>query len=231
MGFEMGFEPAEILPLGITNGLSKATVWFVIGGNAVRCISPYRPTRDVDFGVGSCDDIDVLVAQLHKTGKVVNLEASKDTRHLNWNGIDVSVFMLDTLLPFVENHRLTVKGILATKLHAILDRGKRRDFFDLYVTMQEHQLGVSECISAIAEVFDQRVDETLLLRALCYFDDADVDAAIPGEGPGDWRLVKLFFMQNAACLIAPPHERLAIQSQIVDVTPRVKSSAKKTADQ
>ena len=48
----------------------------------------------------------------------------------------MSVFVLDKLAPFVEDRRLTVTGLLATKLHAILDRGFRRDFFDLYVLLR-----------------------------------------------------------------------------------------------
>ena len=34
--------------------------WFVIGGQAVRCFAPYRPSRDVDFGVDSPVNLDDL---------------------------------------------------------------------------------------------------------------------------------------------------------------------------
>ena len=68
-------------------------------------------------------------------------ERSADTVHLLWNGIKVSVFVLPHLGRHVEDRHLDVTGILATKLHAILDRGLRRDFFDLYVMLQQHRLG------------------------------------------------------------------------------------------
>ena len=42
---------------------------------------------------------------------------------------------------------------LATKLHAILDRGLRRDFFDLYVMLQHHQLGIVAVLAAIHAVY------------------------------------------------------------------------------
>ena len=61
------------------------------------------------------------------------------------------MFVLGALVPFVEGRRLTTTGILATKLHAILDRGVRRDFFDLYVTLQKHSLGIRECLAAMRE--------------------------------------------------------------------------------
>lgn len=38
--------------------MAVATVLFVIGGQAVRCFAPYRPSRDVDFGVATAVDLD-----------------------------------------------------------------------------------------------------------------------------------------------------------------------------
>jgi hypothetical protein len=60
--------------------------------------------------------------------------------------IEVSVFVLPHLASHTVDRRLDVKGVLATKLHAILDRGTRRDFFDLYVTLQIHQLGIEAAL-------------------------------------------------------------------------------------
>ena len=115
---------------------------------------------------------------------------SAPTVHLRWNGLKLSVFVVERLAPFVEERRLTVTGILATKLHAIVDRGVRRDFFDLYVILQQQRLGLAECLRAFRTVFRTEVDEGLLLRALTYFDDADREAPLPGEGRHDWKRVK-----------------------------------------
>src|SRR5262249_14409434 len=114
--------------------------------------------------------------------------------------------------------RLTVRGILATKLHAILDRGTRRDFFDLYVVLQQQQLGIGECLSAMHEVYrGQRIDDTLLLRALTYFDDAEREAELPDEGPNDFAAIKEFFWVRVGNLLLPPAKPLDIQSRRVDV--------------
>jgi hypothetical protein len=120
-------------------------------------------------------------------------------------------------VPYVEEQALTVSGILATKLHAILDRGTRRDFFDLYVMMQIHRLGIAECLRAIHEVYASAVNNGLLLRALCYFDDAEREAKLPGEGSKDWGTVKAFFIRSAGELLIPPAAPLQIQSQVVDL--------------
>jgi hypothetical protein len=191
--------------------------WFVIGGQAVRCFCPYRPSRDVDFGVTRAEDLDDLVRQLEGRGRVEILERTADTVHLRFDGIDVSIFVLEMLSPFVDDRRLSVTGVLATKLHAILDRGTKRDFFDLYVTLHQHAIGIAECLSALRKVYRQDVHDTLLLRALTFFDDADREAALPGEGKDDWSIVKDFFWTRVGQLLIPPARELEIERRVVDV--------------
>jgi hypothetical protein len=211
------YRPEQVIPRALRPVVEDIPYWFVIGGQAVRCLCPYRPTRDVDFGVVEAESIDALVERLRRTGDLEILERSPDTVHLRWNTIDVSVFHLERLAPFTEERRLTVEGILATKLHAILDRGARRDFFDLYVVLQRQQIGIAGCLRAIRTVYRQDVNDSLLLRALTYFDDADREAPLPGEGERDWERVQDFFLTRVGHLLVPPTAPLEIQMQRVDV--------------
>lgn len=205
------------MPAAVARAVAGLGTWFVIGGQAMRCFLPYRPSRDVDFGVKSAKDLDDLVRQLERRGRVEVLDRSADTVHLRFDGVDVSVFVLETLLPFVEDQRLDVTGLLGTKLHAILDRGTRRDFFDLYTTLQMNGLGIAECLSAIRRVFRQEVNDALLLRALTWFRDADREARLPGEGAQDWATVKEFFRTRVGHLLVPPGRALEIHARVVDV--------------
>ncbi|NMC68449.1 MAG: nucleotidyl transferase AbiEii/AbiGii toxin family protein [Myxococcales bacterium] len=210
-------DPTAVIPERLAEAVADLPCWFVIGGQAVRCFCPYRPSRDVDFGVADARDLDDLLRRLESRGKVEIDERTNDTVHLRFEGIKVSVFVLQRLAGHVANRRLDTTGILATKLHAILDRGTRRDFFDLYVTLSHHRLGLASCFAALREVFDQRVNETLLLRALTCFDDAEAEAPLPGEGPHDWATVKDFFLTRVGNLLVPPPRPLAIQARVVDV--------------
>lgn len=205
------------MPLPVGRAVADLPYWFVIGGQAVRCFCPYRPSRDVDFGVTSPGDLDELVQQLQRRGRVEIAERSVDTVHLRFDGIDVSIFVLAMLSPFVSDRRLSVTGLLATKLHAILDRGTRRDFFDLYVTLHRHALGIAECLAAMRHVYQQEINEPLLLRALTFFDDAEREAKLPGEGPDDWATVKEFFWSRVGQLLIPPARELLIERRVVDV--------------
>ena len=183
----------------------------------MRCLCPYRSSVDVDFGVPTPAILGDLLARLEDRGTVEILERGDDTVHLEFDGINVSVFVLPQLVPFVEDRSLTVTGILATKLHAILDRGRRRDFFDLYVTLELSSLGVVECLAAVRRLFEQDANESLFLRSLTSFDDAEREPAIPGEGPDDWKTLKSFFLTRVGHLLVPPTRELSIQGRVVDV--------------
>lgn len=211
------YGPLEVLPSAVSRALGRDSVWFVIGGHAVRCFCPYRPTGDVDFGVGTPKDLKALLGDLERSGKVVLLERAEDTAHLQFNGVDVSIFVLPAVRKHTHEHTLTADGILATKLHAILDRGTRRDFFDLYVMMEQERFGIVDCFRAMRTVYATDVNEGLLLRAITYFDDAAAEAPLPGEGPHDWGRVTGFFTKAAGALITPPAGPLAIQRRVVDV--------------
>jgi hypothetical protein len=210
-------KPRQVIPAELGSVVEPLPFWFVIGGHAVRCFSPYRPSHDVDFGVRSVKGLDDLLSALQDSGPTVILERTADTAHLRWSGINVSIFELAMLSPYTEDRHLTVEGILATKLHAILDRGMRRDFFDLYVIMQQHKLGILLALRAMHEVYKQPINDSLVLRALTYFDDAEREAALPGEGADDWESVKDFFVQRVADLLIPPTRELTIQARSVDV--------------
>jgi hypothetical protein len=214
---QVPYSPKQVIPPSLSDEVEDLPHWFVIGGHAVRCLCPYRPSVDVDFGVGDARGMSELLDRLAASGQLELLERSDTTVHARWNGINVSVFVLDKLAPYTEERRLTVTGILATKLHAVLDRGTRRDLFDLYVALNHQRLGIFAAIRALRDVYETDVDEGLLLRAMTYFDDAEREAPLPGEGPSDWERLKTFFQQRVGSLLTPPSTELAIQRNVVDV--------------
>jgi len=82
--------------------------------------------------------------------------------------------------------------------------------------LQEPRLGVASVLTAIRTVCQGQIDDALMLRALTYFDDAEREAALPGEGPSDRAAVKDYFLVQVGRLLTPPLRRLRIQEQVVD---------------
>ena len=93
------YTPSQIMPRALASAVEPLTYWFVIGGQAVRCFAPYRPSRDVDFGIDKPANLDDMVAQLSRQGHVEIQERTRDTVHLLWDGLKVSVFVLDSSCP------------------------------------------------------------------------------------------------------------------------------------
>jgi hypothetical protein len=100
-------DPLEVIPRKVGDAVRDVRTWFVIGGHAVRCFSAYRPSIDVDFGVRTATDLDDLVSRLRSRGEVEIRERTEDTVHLQFEGINVSVFVLDRLAHHVQGRRLT----------------------------------------------------------------------------------------------------------------------------
>jgi hypothetical protein len=81
---------------GLAEAVHDLPYWFVMGGQAVRCFAPYRPSRDVDFGIDSPANLQELIDQLARRGRVEIQERAPGTVHLLWNGIKVYVGRLLT---------------------------------------------------------------------------------------------------------------------------------------
>ena len=64
------YTPAQVMPRELAQAVDALPYWFVIGGQAVRCLCPYRPSRDVDFGVPAAADLDDLLHRLESRGSV-----------------------------------------------------------------------------------------------------------------------------------------------------------------
>ena len=77
------YSPSQILRRALSQAVDQLPYWFVIGGQAVRCFAPYRPSRDVDFGIDKPANLDDLVEQLGRHGPVEVQERSADTVHLS----------------------------------------------------------------------------------------------------------------------------------------------------
>ncbi len=79
------------------------------------------------------------------------------------------------------------------KLGAIIGRGSRKDFVDLYVICQE--LPLTRLLALGRRKFKRSHEFTLqALKALCFFEDAEQDPPVVTPVPVAWERVKQFFI-------------------------------------
>jgi len=89
----------------------------------------------------------------------------------------------------------SVPDIAAMKMHTICGRGKRKDFFDIYVLIEN--FGWNQLLDWFKSKYDEN-QLYFLWRSICYFDDADEDVAITGLPPytKTWDEIKVYISEK-----------------------------------
>ena len=94
------------------------------------------------------------------------------------------------------------------KLGAVIGRGARKDFIDLYAICQ--RIPLSRLLMLGSTKFPKTHDFTLLaLKALSFFDDAERDPPVVTPAPVAWDHVKAFFTREVRALSLPYRPRAA----------------------
>ncbi len=84
------------------------------------------------------------------------------------------------------------EDIIAMKSIAIIQRGEKKDFFDLYFLMKRNNINLEEVISLFKKKYHKHFNLSLLLKAHTYFKDADNQKI--GEIENHWPLIKEYFI-------------------------------------
>ena len=172
------YETIEPATLKLLRGLMNEPLLDdtrLVGGTALALQLGHRSSIDLDlFGHFSCDDIELRkILASHGELKVIN--TSTNVKLFTINGVKVDIVNYDS--PWIdemvmeEGLRLaSVQEIAAMKVRAIVGRGTRKDFVDLYYLLQQFSM------SYILNLFHKKypdVNDFIAIRSLTYFEDAE----------------------------------------------------------
>lgn len=178
------------------SGLLKGT--YLAGGSALALHLGHRYSLDFDFFTRKSFNAKNLASQLAKIGKFKMTTLRQDTLLGNFNTTKFSLFYLE--YPLIKKTKLFSKvsladsaDIAAMKVAAIVDRGTKRDFIDLYYLVKEKY-----SFEKIFDFYDQKyqkLSENIysILKALRYFQDAEESQMPQMIKKVSWRKVKKFF--------------------------------------
>lgn len=147
----------------------------LVGGTALALQLGHRSSIDLDlFGGISCDDIQ-LRTMLASHGQLQVINLSQNVKLFTIDGIKVDIVNYDSewidVMVKHNNLRLaSVPEIAAMKIRAIIGRGTRKDFVDLYYLLQIFSL---EEIMALFRKKYPDVNDFIAIRSLTYFEDAE----------------------------------------------------------
>ena len=151
----------------------------LVGGTSLALQIGHRKSIDIDlFGLLNVD-FDVLTDELKTIGDVVVLGNSKNIHTYLIDEIKVDIVHFE--YPWLQN-RVEVDGIYlagiediaAMKLGAIIGRGSKKDFIDLYYILQQFDL--TQLLSLYGQKYHPNGSIFLVLKSLVYFEDAENEA-------------------------------------------------------
>ena len=193
-------EAAHLLPV-VASALQPYSP-VLAEGTALALHVGHRVSVDFDFFTGNEFDPAAVVQAMQATSaEIQSLKLEPGTAVMIVDGVKVSLFQYP--YPFAEPTErfsgATVAGtvdIAGMKLIAIMQRGARRDFVDLYAVLKTTPFRVI-AHNAIQRFGPTLIEPVIIGKALAWFADADAqpDPTYLGK-PLQWSVVKRFFRSS-----------------------------------
>ena len=182
-----------------------ASRFYLAGGGALALRLGHRVSVDLDFfsdvdEVGD-DSRTEIVAAFKQRRAIKVLEDVFGNLLMKVGDTHIGFFSYGypLLEPPAEMLGVRVAGLLdigMMKLDALISRGARKDFYDLYFIAQ--QIPLEEMLQQGPIKYPYARDyEMMALTSLTYFENADQQMAIESFPPTDWETVKDFFVAEA----------------------------------
>ena len=149
----------------------------LVGGTSLALQYGHRRSVDLDFFGRLPEDINNLIDAVRRAGNITIVNQSKIILQTTVNQVKVD-FVDYSRYKWIDNSVVENELVLASdrdiaamKINAIIGRGSRKDFIDLYVLLQHYSL------ADILSFYQQKYPEYSEYRALLsmtYFDDAEM---------------------------------------------------------
>lgn len=177
--------------------------WYLAGGTALALQVGHRQSVDLDFFLPkvSFDRID-LERNLLATGQWVTSFIQEGTLYGVLTNARVSFIAYPFFKPSLKRIQcgnvfmLILSDIAAMKIIAISQRGRKRDFVDLYWYCINKDPLLEVIKRAIRGYPGQEDNINHILRSLVYFADAEKDPMPKIFFDASWRMIKAYFRKE-----------------------------------
>src|SRR3972149_2964473 len=200
--FTKALLPDTFRALQLVSKISAFQKAYLAGGTALALLIGHRISVDLDFFTEKEFDENRTANSLSNIKEFKELRKDWRTILGKINKTSVSLFyykypVIEKPRTFEEIQIIGKRDLAAMKLHAIEERGTRRDFIDLFFIAKDYSL------DEIIELYDQKygvLDDHLysIVRALNYFEDAERELSMPKMLVDvSWEDVKRFFKRES----------------------------------
>ena len=179
--------------------------FYLAGGTGLAFLLDHRASVDLDF-FSRTNALDAagrgaLLERLQTLPRWATVDAADGTLHGLAGRVKVSFFRYAAPLvkPLVDRGALrlaSLEDIGLMKLGAIIGRGSRKDFVDVYCVCR--QVPLATLLALGAQKFTDAHDFTLqALKALTYFADAEREPTLALSRCRTWRDITAYFTREA----------------------------------
>ena len=175
---------------------------YLAGGSALALHYGHRTSDDLDFFSPKPFDPHLMSASLSGLGRFVASSAEGISLIGEFEGVKYGYFRYQypLLYPTISFSGVSLadpRDIAAMKIAAVMDRGIKRDFIDLYELSHK---GIS--IEDMFVFYDKKygvLESNLfsILRSIQYFEDAEIGGMPHMLTPLAWEEVKRFFIAES----------------------------------
>lgn len=205
---------SEAVPVSVRKALDQLVrqgvfrEFYLAGGTGLALLEEHRRSVDLDF-FSRVNRLDVdgrrkLFSALQEVPGWRMTEVQQGTVHGIVGRVKVSFFWYPQRLvkPVLRKGPLRIasrEDIGLMKIGAIIGRGSRKDFVDLYEICL--RIPLFRLLSLGPRKFSDSRDFTLqALKALCFFEDAEKEPPVMAVKPFSWDRVKEFFLREVKVL-------------------------------
>ena len=175
---------------------------FLAGGSSLALQFGHRISVDFDFFTPTQFKSAEIVDRLNKIGKFVFQEAAEKNTLLGlFENVKFSLFLYKYPLIFKPIEYLGVyladpKDIAAMKLAAIMDRGTKKDFIDLFF-LNKNGVSIEQAFGHYDKKYKSLANNIYsLVKSLSYFEDAEKLEMPEMIEKINWEEVKEFFRKE-----------------------------------
>ena len=171
----------------------------LVGGTSLALQYGHRRSVDLDFFGRTTDDVDELTEALHDSvGQLTLLSASKKIRVYIINNVKVNIVNYD--YPWIDDAVMdsgiqlaSPKDIAAMKVNAVIGRGTKKDFVDIYFLLQHYSF--ERLMQFYLEKYSDGSEYRALL-SMTYFGDADLQPMPYMFSNVSWEEIKKRILQE-----------------------------------
>lgn len=186
--------------LGKAKCLPKQT--YLAGGSGLALHLGHRVSVDFDFFAPESFNQETLAKNLSEHGKFSVTRTAPDTLLGVFENTKFSIFcykypLISEPIDYLGIRVASKIDIGAMKIAAIMDRGTKKDFIDLYFLSKDNLL-LDDCLIYYDKKYGVLANNVYsIVTSMSYFDQAEKSEMPKMLKPVDWKDVKTFFERES----------------------------------